>query len=143
MVRFGGTSNRCITKYCRNIPKSGKLCSTCYGREYRRKNPLKYAYQTLKDNAKRRKKVFTITFEEFVELCHETQYHHKKGIYKHSYHLDRIREEGGYSKGNLQILQNHENVRKYLQYYYCELNRKMIFSTQIVKTTTDKGDCPF
>lgn len=133
----------CSTKYCKNITKSGKRCATCKNRDYRLRNPLKYAYQTLKDNAKRRKKVFSLTFEEFKDLCTETQYMKKKGVFRTSYHLDRIDEETGYVKGNIQILQNHENVTKYLKYRYCPFFRKMIFHTEVHKTTKDHPDSPF
>jgi hypothetical protein len=41
-----------------------------------------------------------------------------KGINKTGLHIDRIREELGYIEGNLQILTNTENVKKYLSYQY-------------------------
>ena len=122
-------------KVCNKKIKKGTLCSTCQ----RKKNPVKYAYQTLKDNAKRRKKEFDISFEEFQEFCIKTRYIAKKGIYKDSLHIDRVSEQGGYTRKNIQVLTNSNNVKKYLKYYWDEYNRKMIFKFKTIKYA--KGEC--
>lgn len=89
-------------------------CSKCQ----RLKNPEKYAYQTLKDNAKRRGKEFTLTFEQFNEFAIKTNYIARKGRKKDCLHVDRICEKDGYTKENIQVLTNSQNVRKYLKYYW-------------------------
>lgn len=109
-------------------------CSKCQ----RLKNPEKYAYQTLKDNAKRRGKEFTLTFEQFSEFAVKTSYIARKGRKKDSLHIDRIYENNGYTKENIQTLTNSENVRKYLKYYWDEYNRKMIFKFNTIKDEHSK-----
>lgn len=111
----------CSTKYCRNVPpKHRKKCHKCCSKLYREKNPMKYTYNNLKQNAKKRGKEFSLTFEEFKEFCIETSYMSGKGRSATSFHIDRIDETKGYHKDNIQILTNKENVRKFLQYDYDE-----------------------
>ena len=107
----------------RKLKSKGNYCSKCQ----RLKNPYKYAYQTLKDNAKRRGKEFSLTFEQFREFAVETDYITRKGIRKNSIHIDRKNEKLGYTIDNIQPLTNSENVRKYLKYYWDEYNKKMNF----------------
>lgn len=87
-----------------------------YVRKWREKNPKMYAYITLRDNAKRRNKPFTITFEDFCEFCYRYKYIGKKGRTKDGYGVDRIREELGYVPGNIAIKKNGNNTRKYKTY---------------------------
>jgi hypothetical protein len=61
---------RCKTPGCNNQAK-GNYCSTCYSRNWKKNNPIRYAYQTAKDNAKRRGKVFELSFEEYKEFVIE------------------------------------------------------------------------
>ena len=59
---------KCQTEDCFNESgKQRKLCYKCKTRKYREKYPLKYIYDTVKANAKRRRKEFTLTFDEFKE----------------------------------------------------------------------------
>lgn len=129
---------------CNKKIKKNNYCSTCQ----RKKFPIKYAYQTLKDNAKRRGKEFTISLEDFEDFCIKTNYIAKKGIYKDTFHIDRIKEQEGYTKENIQTLTNSENVRKYLKYYWDEYNRKMKFTFKTNKHEHSTGGyenngCPF
>jgi len=113
-------------------------------RNYRNRYPLRYAYYTLLANAKRRGKFFDLTFEQFCRFAVKTEYMMKKGIWRESYHIDRIREDGGYTIDNIQLLTNSDNVKKYLKYYYDEQDRKMIFSTEVAKSCKHTGiDIPF
>ena len=73
---------------------------------------MQAAYQTLRYNAKRRGKAFDLTFEDFQVLAIETEYIIKKGRSKLSYTLDRDRDELGYTKDNIKILTNSDNVKK-------------------------------
>jgi hypothetical protein len=85
-------------------------------KKWREANPVHAAYQTLKANAARRGKDFTISFSYFKWFCVKTQYIAGKGRSADSYHVDRIDEARGYVPGNLQVLTNAENVIKYLSY---------------------------
>lgn len=117
------TDNRCAGKDCwrtgrKRKTKSGirygKYCTTCDKKNWRKNNPMKYAYQNLLSNAKYRKIFCDLTFEEFKELCHETDYIAGKGKTSTSYSLDR-RIEGktpGYTKSNIQVLPLGVNSKK-------------------------------
>lgn len=72
----------------------------------------------LKNNAKRRGHEFTLTLDQFLEFAIKTNYMARKGIYKDSYHIDRIDETKGYSIDNIQAITNTENIKKYLSYNY-------------------------
>lgn len=132
---------KCSTIKCVNIPKAGNYCGSCKSRRWREKNPEKYAYLALKNNAKRRGKLFDISFDEFNAFCIQVGYIKKRGITRTAYHIDRIDENKGYTIDNIQILQNHENVKKYFRYHYCEKDRKMIFNTETQRK--EKIDTPF
>lgn len=107
----------CETKYCRRKPHAGrKLCSTCRTRKYRLEHPVESSYQNLKQNAKRRGKIFDLTLDQFREFCVRTNYIQGKGTSKESYHIDRIDENIGYTIDNLQILTNTQNIKKYLKF---------------------------
>ncbi len=109
----------CQTKNCRKKQIGKKsFCSSCNIRRFKEKNPEKYAYFVLKNNAKRRWKVFTISFEYFKQFVVKTEYMAGKGITKTGLHIDRIKEHLGYVEGNLQILTNTENVKKYISFNY-------------------------
>lgn len=94
------------------------ICYSCVIRRYAQKNPERYAYSVLKNNAKRRKKEFTITFDDFMEFAVKCNYMHSKGIGKFGMHVDRIVEHLGYVKGNIQGMLNTNNIKKYLEYCY-------------------------
>jgi len=116
-------------------------CSKCQ----RLKNPEKYAYQSLKDNAKRRCKPFDLSFEQFTQFCITTSYIARKGRKKDCLHIDRIKESDGYTLENIQALTNTENIRKYLKYHYDEIDREMKYKFETLKYDTDdfKREYPF
>jgi hypothetical protein len=117
--------------------KGRKQCSACKSRNYREKYPLKAAFYIKKANAKHKRKEFNLTFEQFEYFAIKSQYLKKKGIFKDSFHLDRIREDIGYVAGNLQLLTNSQNVKKYLEYKWDDNERKMK-----AKIITTKGILP-
>jgi len=84
----------------------------CGKKAWRKKYPIKAAYQTLKYNAKRRGKTFTITFEYFKAFCFVTNYHKKRGKRKDCYSVDRINPELGYIEGNIRSITVSDNVRR-------------------------------
>jgi hypothetical protein len=134
---------KCKTRRCSNKASAGGLCSGCLSARYRKKYPIKAAYYILKENAKRRGKVFELSFEEFEQFAIKTDYIKKKGITAQSFHIDRKEETGGYTAGNLQLLTNSQNVKKYLKYAYDEHNRKMMFTTEVIKSPGEIKDVPF
>lgn len=77
---------------------------------------MRYAYLTNKANAKRRGKGWELTFEEFEQFAYEYDYLGKKGITRKGYGIDRIDEDGPYKIGNIQLLKNPDNIRKYKVY---------------------------
>ena len=135
---------KCDTKYCKNRTKRAPFCASCAQKKWRLENPVKYAYSTLKNNAKRRKKIFEISFEYFKAFCVKTGYLKNKGIRKELYTVDRIEEELGYIEGNIRCIKNEDNLKKYLlwKYDYDEFSREMVFTGGWV-TPPDTSDVPF
>lgn len=86
--------------------------STGRVRKWRAAHPLRYVWQTLKDNAKRRGKVFTLTMEEFEKFCNDSEYLDKRGREAQDLSVDRIVNDHGYEKANIQVLTMSENARK-------------------------------
>jgi hypothetical protein len=113
---------KCNTKFCRNAAAHHrKFCNTCVSKKKRAKNPVRYAYDVLKMNAKRRGKHFGITFKEFQKFARRSDYLAGKGRRKESYTIDRIDNSKGYVIGNLQILtlsQNSKKANRVLYYDY-------------------------
>ncbi len=138
----------CREKFCTN-KKAGKntLCHKHIKRKWREKNIMLSAYGNLKTNAKKRKKEFTITFQDFKEFCIETEYLMGKGRSKTSYTIDRIRDEEGYVKGNLRVLTNSNNVKKEnnrrKQLVYVKYGSKSMSFNFVEVKEKDNTDVPF
>ena len=111
----------CIRCHDKESEKGRKTCSPCNYLQKKQSNPVRIAYTSLKCHAKERGKVFTLTLEQFKEFCVKSNYLNCKGIEKFSYHIDRVDETKGYDVGNIQLLTNTENIRKYIR--FVELNR--------------------
>ncbi len=109
---------KCKRDKCKKEAKKGSFCYSCAVKNYKDRNPVRYCYAVMKGNAKRRGKIFNISFDYFKQFVINSSYMAGKGINKTGLHIDRIREELGYIEGNLQILTNTENVKKYLSYQY-------------------------
>ena len=112
---------KCNVSRCRGTisPASSKgKCSKCLKREYRKRNPMKAAFQNLRMNATRRGKDFSLTFNQFKEFAIQTDYIAGKGRTVNSFHIDRINEDEGYHFDNIQVLTNSENVKKYHRLKY-------------------------
>lgn len=73
---------------------------------------MRYAYDVLKMNVKRREKVFSLSFEDFKQFAIETNYLAGKGRNKKSYSVDRIDNKLGYVLGNMQVLTVSDNAKK-------------------------------
>lgn len=133
--------NNC--KNCGKLIKAGRICPTCLSRNRRNNNPVRYAFDTLRTNAKRRGKIFELSFEQFKQFAIKSKYCKKKGIYADNYHIDRIDETKGYIIDNIQLLTNSANVRKYLDYKWSDDEHKMKAKLLIYKHIENNSDCPF
>lgn len=104
----------CAEKYCRRDARAGKrICTTCDKKIWRKKYPMKAAFQTLRHNATRRGKEFKLTFDEFVKFCYETNYMAGKGRSKKSFSIDRIDNLSGYNIKNIRMITKSANSRKH------------------------------
>ena len=121
---------KCATKHCRNDAAKGRtICFKCKSARYKQNNPERHAYNTLKNNAKRRGVFFNLSFEEFKEFCYKYDYIAGRGRTKESYSIDRIDNMKGYTKDNIQVLTLSENSskgKKILHAHYCPYERKVI-----------------
>jgi hypothetical protein len=127
--------HKCNTGTCKNyVRKKGGSCNTCKSRSYRKKNPVRYAYQALKDNAKRRKKVFSISYEEFKSFCYAYDYIVGKGRRKESYTVDRIDNTKGYTVDNIRVITNSENAKKGCKRLHTEYDN---YEKRLVCTVVD------
>lgn len=105
--------SKCATPFCRKTARKGrKLCGCCKMAKYRENNPMRAAYQNLKDNAKQRGKIFELTLEQFERFAIRVELIGKSGHSADSYTVDRIRDEEGYVEGNLQVLSRSANIIK-------------------------------
>ena len=89
-----------------------KLCHACAMRRWRQNNPIKAAYFTLRDNAIRRGKDFSLTFAQFRKFCRGSGYLEGKGRKPECLSIDRIDNSRGYEKGNLAVLTVSMNASK-------------------------------
>lgn len=89
-----------------------KMTSTARVRRWRAANPLRYCWQALKDNAKRRGKNFTLSLREFEKFCDDSSYLEKRGREAEALTVDRIINKNGYEKENIQAMTNSDNARK-------------------------------
>lgn len=113
---------KCANKRCHGIVVSAAcrtpLCPKCKWRQWVDRNPLRAAFKTLRNHAKERGKPFTMSFEYFRALAVQTEYMARKGKTSLSLHVDRIREELGYTEANCQVITLAENNRKrYVPYF--------------------------
>lgn len=118
--------------------------TTIRKKEWRRKNPMKYAFNTLRNNAKRRGKEFTITFEYFKEFCFITKHMENKGIHRSGYGVDRIDPTKGYIPGNIRSIPNHINVSRHVRAVVDPDQRKIQFVTETnIEDPNQFDDVPF
>ena len=86
--------------------------STPRTRKYRASNPLRYVWQNLKDNAKRRGKEFTLTFEQWESFLSTNNYMEERGRGSDSLNIDRRVNSQGYDINNIQVLDGWSNRSK-------------------------------
>lgn len=104
---------KCKHELCINEADPGRReCRKCRAKAYRQKYPLKYIYDTIKMNAKRRRKDFSLTFDEFECFCKRTGYDKFKGITADCLSIDRIKANEGYHAWNIQAITVSQNAKK-------------------------------
>lgn len=132
----------CRIKGCRRLSRPGyKMCTTCDKKIWREKYPMKAAFQTLRQNARRRKKPFAITFEYFRRFCYRTKYMAGKGRTKDSFSIDCKKNELGYVKGNIRKLTVAQNAAKGTKKLVYDWETKHAFVVTEIKT--EDTDNPF
>ena len=103
---------------------------------------MRYAYCTLKANAKRRGKEFSLTFDQFKKFAIETNYLRGKGKQSTSYSIDRIDNERGYTIDNIMIMSLADNSRKHTKrLHYDWQTRSAIVTT--IPPPQDNNNNPF
>lgn len=103
----------CAAPGCgRNAAYGRTLCIKCAVRKWRAENPMRASYMNLRSNAKRRGKIFTITFEYFTQFAIETDYITGRGKTKDSFTVDCIENDLGYVPGNIRSIPLIDNARK-------------------------------
>jgi|SRR6185312_1176724 len=117
-VKKNITKGVCATKFCKNKTYGRKHCSTCRCKKTRQADPVKYAYQSLRNNAKRRNILFTITLEQFREWCSKVIYIGFSGRRSTSFTIDRRHNDIGYHIDNIEVMEKGENVKKFFYYDY-------------------------
>lgn len=110
---------KCPVRRCRKAPRdinhrpnSTQLCGTHHKELWRLNNPVHAAYDNLRASARKRKIVFTLTFDHFKAIIAPTAYMDDKGKQRHCLHIDRKETALGYVDGNIQVLTCTENVSK-------------------------------
>jgi hypothetical protein len=105
----------CCAYHCKSKPCAKKrgLCHKHYHIHRRIVDPVYDRYVNFRGNALRRCKDFTITLEQFREWCNEKGYIIKRGYRGKNCTVDRIRNWEGYHIGNIQLITNIANIRKY------------------------------
>lgn len=117
LLRTNNEKNKrglCATLWFAN-PKAKyrTTCHRCRKFKFRINHPIRNTYNNLKTNAKRRRKEFTLTIEEFRAFCAETNYMELKGRSAKKLQIDRIENDKGYTAGNIQALSGAKNMEKY------------------------------
>jgi hypothetical protein len=105
----------CCAYHCKSKPCAKKrgLCHKHYAIHRRIQDPVYDRFVNFRGNALRRCKDFTITLEQFREWCQVKGYIIKRGHRGKNCTVDRIRNWEGYHIGNIQLITNMANIRKY------------------------------
>lgn len=134
----------CKTLECYNKAEKGRnYCSTCKKRKYRKNNPIRSTWHNLKWSAKQRGIPFDLSFKDFKQFATKVKYIQKKGIEKYSYHIDRIDEKQGYTKDNIQLLTNTDNVQKYVRFRHENPDGSKSFRVITNSTLDEVEGAPF
>lgn len=133
-------SGVCTARGCANKCK-GKLCNTCRCRKSRIEDPVRYAFNNLKNRAKQRGVVFTITLDQFRDWCTKVTYIGFSGRSSESFTIDRKHNDVGYHIDNIQVMKKVDNIKKY--FYYDYRSKKAVVITDPDVTGVEIEDLPF
>jgi hypothetical protein len=110
----------CIEKLCMNkAPKHRHRCHKCFKRLFAQRNPVRYYFDNLVQNAKKRGSRVEFSFKWFKNFVTGKLFDKDgKRLIKHG-SIDRIRNDiRVYREGNVQILTLADNTRKqYIPYW--------------------------
>lgn len=87
-------------------------CDTCKSRKRRAKDPQRYAYEAVRESARKRGIDFSLTFAQFKEFDRQTGYVESKGQSAECLSIDRIKSDKGYEVGNIRAIPWIENCRR-------------------------------
>ena len=105
---------RCNSPNCLNDAcKWRTKCHKCMARSYRAAHPIMHAYHNIKSRAKVRGHKFKLSFKYFKEFCERTNYTQLKGTGANDMTIDKIIDKLGYVDGNIQMISNSDNVKKW------------------------------
>ena len=143
----------CTKPNCKKQHHAKGFCKFHYQQQYRQKNLIKYIYNNLKSNSKRRNKEFDLSFEDFEDFAVLTNYIGKRGRQKDSFSIDRIHNELGYTKDNIRSITVSENSRKgtkILDAYWDDYEKQVVATVkkswsdiEQQKEQSTFEDCPF
>jgi hypothetical protein len=114
----------CVTPFCMKKHRHGRShCHSCIERQKQDSDPIKYVYETWQGNCKRRKKVNTVTLEEFKSFVEKYDYMRKRGRGAKKFTISRKKEceDGcprewcqahGYHYHNIESIMLKENLYK-------------------------------
>lgn len=115
-----GPDDICIEPRCKNRRrKDRRRCHKCDSRRKRKANPMWAAWRALKDHAKARKSEkwpdgipFRLGLGTFILFAKQSQYLNRTGLNGHCLTVDRINDDRGYFKNNIQPMTRIKNAIK-------------------------------
>ena len=103
----------CSVSGChRPAAPSRTICHTHKKQRDKIRDPIATAYRTLKNNARRRHKTFTISKEEFRQWYIKNNLGVVRGRKHGQYSIDRVQNLGGYSIDNIALVTVEFNAKK-------------------------------
>ena len=130
----------CEVKGCRNETGGRKLCASCRSRKARLADPVRYAFNNLRNRAQQRGVLFTITLDQFRDWCSKVTYIGFAGRSAESYTIDRKHNDVGYHIDNIQVMTKRDNILKFFTYDY--RSKTAVVGTMPMKTE-EPEDLPF
>jgi hypothetical protein len=137
---------RCATKRCRKpvfkLHRS-PYCSRCRTRRFKARFPLKWAFNMLRGNAKRRGKLFALTYAQYEQLAIATGYAEQKGKLATCLSIDRIDNNGGYSLDNIRVVAVSVNAARQNRQAYVPYFQGLSDSDKAPDPEPDDADQPW
>lgn len=134
------TKGICAALRCNNRCGNRTLCSTHRSQLCRQRDAVRYAYNNMRNRARRKNIPCTITLEQFRLWCHKVTYIGFKGRSPEGWTIDRKYNDVGYHIDNIQAMQNQDNVKKYFTY---DWRTKQVYQLVYPETASITADLPF